>query len=101
MTAIVTGASLGLNDSSLKVLGQDGQVGNAGLGNDISVVRTYNSQGVLDGDNNDNWRIGLYKRVYNLTGTVNTAGSTITRVDGDGSELVYRYDTNLNKYVNT
>ena len=130
MTAIVTGASLGLNNSSLKVLGQDGEVGTpalgasgeqvyvnsttgnlvvqrkdeilVGLGNDISVVRTYNSQGLLDGDNNDNWRIGLYKRVYNLTGTaVNTAGSTITRVDGDGSELVYRYDTTLGKYTNT
>src|ERR1051325_4475205 len=92
MTAIVTGASLGLNNSSLKVLGQDGEFGTpalgasgehvyvnsttgtlvvqrkdeilVGLGNDISVVRTYNSQGLLDGDNNDNWRIGLHKRVY-------------------------------------
>ena len=72
-----------------------------GQGPDTGVLRTYNSQGGWDGDNGDQWRIGLYKKVYLLTGTVNTAGSTITRVDQDGVELLYTYNTTLSKYVNT
>jgi len=70
-----------------------------GRGPDLSLLRTYNSQGLLDGDNGDNWRMGVYRKVYNLTGTVNTAGSTVTRVAEDGSESVYTYDTTLSKYV--
>jgi hypothetical protein len=125
MAAIVAGASLGLTNTSLAVLGPQGQVGSAthgasgervyvnsttgnlviqrrdelvvGVGNDTSLVRTYNSQGRFDDDNGDNWRIGIYKRVTNLTGTVNTANSTITRVDGDGAESLYTYNTTLGK----
>jgi len=108
MAAIVSGNSLGLLNSSLYVLGSQGALGQAtqgrggeqvyvngrhrqpghpeprrvlvGRGPDLSLLRTYNSQGLLDGDNGDNWRMGVYRKVYNLTGTVNTAGSTVTRV---------------------
>src|SRR5262245_23695728 len=128
MAAIVAGASLGLTNSSLALLGGQGQVGSAthgasgervyvnsttgnlviqrrdelvvGVGNDVAVVRTYNSQGRFDDDNGDNWRIGIYKRVT-VTGTPNAANSTVTRVDGDGAESVYTYNTTLGKYVNT
>ena len=117
MTTVVAGNGLGLFNSSLGVLGSQGGVGadtlgkggdrvyvNAATGNlviqrqdevlfgqgpDTGILRTYNSQGGWDGDNADQWRIGLYKKVYLLTGTVNTAGSTVTRVDQDGAELVY------------
>src|SRR5258705_6847903 len=127
MTAIVSGNSLGLLNTSLHVLGGQGAVGQAahgraaerayvnaatgnlvlqntdevllGRGPDVNVLRTYNSQGVLNDDNGDNWRLGVYRKVYNLTGTVNTAGSTVTRVAEDGSESVYAYDTALGKYV--
>lgn len=34
-----------------------------------------------------------------LTGTVNTAGSTVTRVADDGSVVTYAYNTTLGKYV--
>jgi len=114
MAAVVAGNSLGLSNTSLYVLGSQGALGQAtqgrageqvfvngatgnlviqnrdeiliGRGPDIGILRTYNSQGLLDGDNNDNWRIGVYRKVYNLSGTVNTAGSKVTRVAEDGSE---------------
>src|SRR5215467_14113936 len=127
MATVVSSSSLGVLNSSLYVLGSQGALGqtnqgragdqvfvNSDTGNlviqnrdellvsrgpDISILRTYNSQGLLDGDNNDNWRIGVYRKVYNLTGTVNTAGSTVTRVAEDGSESVYTFDTTQGKYV--
>jgi uncharacterized protein RhaS with RHS repeats len=36
-----------------------------------------------------------------LTGTVNTAGSTIVKVFGDGAEVVYTYDTATSQYIST
>src|SRR2546427_3574379 len=129
MVAIVSGAGLGLANSSLNVLGPQGALGPAnqgragervyvnsstgnlvvqnrdevviGRGPDISLVRTYNSQGLLNDDNGDNWRLGVYRKVYNLTGTVNSAGSTVTRVAEDGSESIYTYNAALGKYVSS
>jgi YD repeat-containing protein len=133
MVAIVTGNGVGLGKSSAEVLGQGGQLGpgqlpgaagnayvNASNGNliiqrqdelligrgpDIGVYQTYNSQGTFDFDNNDNWQVSLYRQLSNRTGTVNTAGSTITRTAADGTALVYTYDSTagsstLGKYVN-
>ncbi|SMC18258.1 YD repeat-containing protein [Andreprevotia lacus DSM 23236] len=129
MVAIVGGNGLGLSGSSREVLGSQGVVGNAKTGNGNEAVyvnagtgnlvlqqhdtlllggglqpdllRTYNSNGTWDGDNNDQWRIGFYKRIYGLTGTLNTAGSTIKRVDGDEFEATYTYDTTRGEYVST
>src|SRR5438552_3369500 len=120
MAAIVSANSLGLSTSSLAVLGPSGLLGQAaqgrgnerayvnaatgnlvvqnqdevvlGRGPDLRLVRTYNSQGLLTDDNGDNWRLGVYRRVYNLTGAANTAGSKVTRVAEDGSESVYGFD---------
>ncbi|MES1192309.1 MAG: RHS repeat domain-containing protein, partial [Steroidobacter sp.] len=119
----------GLFDSSAAKLGKNGVSGNSNLGQgneqvyvntatgnlviqhqddflsaigaDLNIIRTYNSQGKLDDDNGDNWKIGLYRRVYNLAGTVNTAGSTITKVFGDGAEVVYTYDQTRGVYVSS
>lgn len=127
MVGIVAGNSLGLSSTSLGVLnagahdasaaqgrGKDLAYVNAatgnlviqrsddlimGVGNDTGVLRTYNSQGLLDDDNADNWRIGFYRSIKNLVGTVNTAGSSIVRVDADGSEALYRYDSLKQAYV--
>lgn len=129
MASVIAGESLGVLNSSLLVLGQRGQLGGAshgaagervyvnaatgnlvlqrqddllvGAGIDLSALRTYNSQGLLDDDNGDNWRLGLYRRVYGVAGGsgVNTADSTVRRVDADGSEAVYTYDVASAKYL--
>lgn len=129
MVAAVSGAGLGLFGSAVSALGGAGVGGNAGLGRgsdrvfvntatgnlvvqsqdevlsalglDLSLIRTYNSQGLLDDDNGDNWRLGVHQRVFGLTGTVNTAGSTIKKSFGDGREVLYTYDATRSAYVST
>lgn len=129
MTAIISNNNLGVVSSSrdntgVLSVGGAGRPGNSGenmyvniatgnlivqrqdeilkaRGMDVDALLTYNSLGVLDGDNNDNWRIGFYRQIKSLTGTVNTAGSTVTRVDADGAELIYVYDSATTRYVST
>jgi YD repeat-containing protein len=70
-----------------------------GTGIDVFSVRTYNSQGSFDGDgNDDNWRLGFFRSIDSLTGTLNSIGSAITRTDADGARAIYRY--NGTSYVN-
>ncbi|QJD99468.1 LysM peptidoglycan-binding domain-containing protein [Massilia forsythiae] len=129
MVAIVGGNGLGLLNSSAALLGQRGLAGNAlqgqngesvyvnastgnlviqhqddflaSVGIDIAVGRTYNSQGKLDDDNGDNWKLGLSRQVTGLTGTANAAGSTVERVDGDGTRYKFTYDSSRSMYVST
>jgi YD repeat-containing protein len=128
MASIISGVGIGLYNSSLSLLGnasgnallgQNGdrvyvnsQNGNlvlqqqdeflSSLGLDLSLTRTYNSLGVFDdGDNQDNWRIGLARRVSNLTGSANTAGSTVQKTFGDGFVGTYSYDASQGIYVST
>jgi YD repeat-containing protein len=70
-------------------------------GLDLALARTYNSQGLVDGDNDDNWRMGAYRSVHGLTGTVNTAGSKVFKTFGDGADVEYTYDDVLGKYRST
>ena len=127
MVAIVSGNSLGLSLTSLGTLGQRGVLGTAGQGRngeqayvniangnlilqdfddklvargaDIGVVRTYNSQGLLNDDNGDNWIVGAYGQQVRLTGTVATAGSTLVRIDRDGASATYTWSVAKNAYV--
>lgn len=127
MVAIVSGNSLGLNLTSMATLGRDGVTGGAGAGRngqlayvnvangnlvlqnqddylasrglDAVAVRTYNSQGLLNDDNGDNWSSGAWLQPLILAGTLGAAGSTIQRTDGDGSVSTYTYDTGRNLYV--
>lgn len=106
MVAIVSGNALGLSLGSLSNLGQTGLFGSAGSernggavyvnaatgnlvvqnqddrlvgrGLTMTSVRTYNSQGLLTDDNGDNWSLGFFSNQLKLTGTRNTAGSTLT-----------------------
>jgi len=126
MVAIISGNSLGLSLSSFatkqnamagcSALGRHGEQiyvnsanGNLVLqhnddrlkstGIDVFAIRTYNSQGMFDGDgNDDNWRLGFFRSVDSLTGALNTTGSTITRTDADGARAIYRY--NGSTYIN-
>lgn len=125
MAVVITGDGLGLYNSSLNNLGNrsDAAIGrqgdevyvNAATGNlvvrqrdeflkstgpDLSLLRTYNSQGVLDGDNNDNWRLNVYQKLE-FSGAANTAGSTITKTYGDGSQSVFTFDAVLGYYVSS
>ncbi|MBI2308441.1 MAG: LysM peptidoglycan-binding domain-containing protein [Rhodocyclales bacterium] len=128
MVSIVTNGGLGYTGSSKDLLGAGGQLGAAGLGQaggqvtvnaktgnlivqqadefivglglDIGVVRTYNSQAAFDFDNNDGWQVSLYRKVGNLTGLVGTAGSAVTLYEADGRQLVYAYDVTESAYVN-
>ncbi|QSI29786.1 hypothetical protein GNX71_09405 [Variovorax sp. RKNM96] len=129
MVAIVSGNSLGLSLSSLTTLGQRGLVGSAGQGRngelayvnaatgnlvlqnrdelllgrgpDVLSARTYNSQGLLDDDNADNWRVGAFGQKVVLTGSVATVGSTLTRTDRDGAQAVYTWDAATSRYVSS
>ena len=46
---------------------------------DAGLLRTYNSQGTTDGDNDDNWRIGFYRKLSDLHGELNQVNSSLTR----------------------
>jgi len=124
MVAIVSGNSLGLNLTSLGALGERGAVGNANLGRSseqiyvnlsngnlvfrnlddqlagvgslFGSVRTYNSQGNLG--HADAWSIGAALKKVRLVGQLNQTGSTMIRVDDDGSEQVFYYNASIGSY---
>jgi hypothetical protein len=111
MVAIVGGNSLGLNLSSLANLGPlqtgglatqgrqsdktfvNAATGNliiqaadtrlVGVGLDTTALRTYNSQGAFDFDNNDRWQGAIYKSI--VAGPI----GTLLRTDSDGSSSTY------------
>lgn len=128
MVAIFTGLGAGLVRGSGNVLGGAGQLGsgllgrggegvsvNAATGNlvvsrqdefligqgpDIGISRTYNSLADAgDADNADNWQQSTTRQVFGLTGTANTAGSTVSRLGADGSVIVYSWDAGRSAYV--
>ncbi|HEY5801886.1 MAG TPA: RHS repeat domain-containing protein, partial [Burkholderiaceae bacterium] len=70
-----------------------------GPGHDLEALRTYNSQGTVDGDNDDGTRTGLAGWLKSRTGAVNTAGSSVVLVKADGAEEIYTYSGG--KYVSS
>ncbi|WP_332819384.1 AHH domain-containing protein [Sphingopyxis sp.] len=73
-----------------------------GRGPDAAIQRTYNSLAeVSDCDNGDQWQFSTTRRVFGLTGTLNTAGSTIRRQGGDGSVVTYSWNAAQSAYVAT
>lgn len=86
-------------NGNLVVQSDDGVVFLPGI--DLPLTRTYNSQGLLDDDNGDNWKLSPVQRLYGPTGTTNTAGSSIIKVFGDGHEVRYTYDVARAAYVST
>jgi Domain of unknown function (DUF6531) len=116
VVALVSRNSLGVSLSSLATLGGRGVFGSAahgranenafvnlangnlvlqgrdenlvGRGLQATAVRTYNSQGLLNDDNGDNWS---FAQQVQVSGTLNTVGSTITRTDRDGAQAIYTW----------
>jgi len=128
MVAIFTGVGAGFARSSANLLGGAGQLGSSllgrggesvsvnaatgnllithqdefliGLGPDVAISRTYNSLGdAADGDNNDNWQQSTTRRVFGLTGTLNAAGSKVSRLGADGAVILYSWDAARGAYV--
>lgn len=127
MVAIVTGNGLGLERGSGLVLGSRGQLGGSDvgrLGSKVTVnaatgnlalqdqdeflmgqgvasilTRSYNSLGLMNDDNGDNWRISAQRSVVLTSGTVNGANSTVKRIDWDGSDVTYTWDSSRSAYV--
>jgi YD repeat-containing protein len=113
MVAIVTGNSLGLANSSSAVLGQGGIAGNAvtgnngesvfvnvsngnlvlqdqddylvGIGFDLALTRTYNSQGLLDGGEGVGWTVGPTQHLSAEDGPLSNQSMTVTRTGDDGA----------------
>src|SRR4029077_21037595 len=75
---------------------QDDRLISSGL--DAVALRTYNSQGLFDDDNADNWTDGIFKQHNNLqwTGSLGASGSSVTREDKDGAAALYSYFSTLN-----
>lgn len=126
MVGIVAGTGLGLVRSSGSLLGSAGILGqsalgrggdnvylNAGTGNlliqntdevllgvgaDDRLTRTYNSLGAFGGPfgAGQGWAESASRKVGAVTGAVNTAGSSVTFTDWDGSDLVFTYDASAN-----
>jgi YD repeat-containing protein len=130
MVAIFSGSGAGFERGSGNVLGGMGLVGsgmlgrnggqqlsvNAATGNlmigrqdeflvgrgpDVGISRTYNSLGNSSDENGDNWRQSTDRRISGLTGTANTAGSTVLRESGDGSIITYSWNAGAVAYVAT
>ena len=93
------GAFVNAATGNLVLQGRDDLLAARGL--DVASTRTYNSQGLLDDDNGDNWSLGLSQRAVRLAGPRNTAGSTVTRVGRDGAEGTYAWDESRARYVGT
>jgi len=129
MVALVGGNSLGLSLTSLATLGQRGYWGQAlqgrngeaayvnvangnvilqdrddqlvGRGVGFASVRTYNSEGDFPPNNPDHWLLGASPRTAKRSGTLNAAGSYVTRSDQDGATSVYAFDAGRGLYVST
>src|SRR4051812_12036822 len=128
MVAVVSGNSLGLVLTSKGVLGDAGVSGdpttgrggeqvyvNAATGNlvmqqrqdelvgpglDVDSVLTYNSQGLSNDDNADNFSMAMYSpRQLTTTGTVNTVGSTLALIEFDGAQAIYTWDATNQRYM--
>ncbi|WP_309622784.1 hypothetical protein, partial [Novosphingobium sp.] len=77
----------------------------AGLGIGAAFTSSYNSLGAasgnytnLDGSQDaDGWLLDTQRKIV-LTGTGNTAGSTATLTDWDGTQVVFTYNTSTGRY---
>jgi YD repeat-containing protein len=96
-----TGEQVYVNTSTGNLVLQDDDQLLSAVGLDVAIVRTYNSQGTFNGGVGPNWRLGVEESLSGLTGTVNTAGSTITKTFGDGATVTYTYNSTSGLYTSS
>ncbi|WND81030.1 hypothetical protein [Lysobacter capsici] len=129
MTTLISGSSLGVFNSSFtqvgRGLGSDtrtasgrhGQYVNVATGNLIvqgqdeqlfgngflaSQMRTYNSRGFFGEFGSDGWNGGFETRAgLRLLNVLNTRGSQVQQLLGDGSMVYYDYDEASGDYIST
>lgn len=128
MVAIFSGNGLGFQRSTVSTLGARGLLGDAtvgrggdqifvnaatgnlvvnrkdefliGRGPDALYSQTYNSSSGSS-DPALAWAQGIHRVLHSITGTINAAGSTISRRDGDGHSSVYTFNSAKGAYVTT
>ncbi len=125
MVAFITGTAYGFDRSSAASLGSRGQIGQAGFGSrgdrvyvnaTIGNLIVQSRDEFIAGRGPDNvleltynsaitdvgrWRSSVRSVIFGLTGTVNTAGSTIMRGGGEESAFRFTYDAARGAYVTT
>jgi YD repeat-containing protein len=127
MVAIVAGNGLGIFNASNNVLGSLGVLGDgllgqtggqsyvnaatgnlvlqfadeglAGQGTDLAALRTYNSLGTMSDGLGSGWTQDGERSVAFGSGTLNAAGSTVTRTDGDGHVTAFTWNASLGMYA--
>jgi trimeric autotransporter adhesin len=73
-----------------------------GIGPDDIISRGYNSQSQNQGyDSAHSWQFSDSRAIVNLQGTINHAGSSVTRIDADGANTTYNYDGGSGTYICT
>ncbi len=93
-------SSLYVNASTGNLILQNLDEKISGMGADLQYLRTYNSQGQLNGQNQGNWR-HVGERNLIISGTLGESGSEITRIAADGSLTAYSFDEANNSYVSS
>ena len=99
------GEHISVNAANGNLVVQDRDEYLVGSGPDVDLLRTYNSQrsvadwNAWDGDNDDNWRIGYYRRIWKQAGSINVDGSTVLRTNADGHDTLYTYSAAAGCYL--
>ncbi|WP_133166876.1 DUF6531 domain-containing protein, partial [Solimicrobium silvestre] len=86
-----------VNAATGNLVVQNNDVNLTGVGSDLTVTQTYNSDGSQLGA--QGWLIGTGKQITLTSGTLDQAGSTIVHTLQDGSMVVYQYNAAQGDYV--
>lgn len=83
--------SLNISNGNLVIQSRDEWL--LGAGNDIQALRTYNSLGLFDDENQDNFRFGHHRYLKNFNSEI------ITLVEADGHESTFAWNENEQLYT--
>jgi YD repeat-containing protein len=72
----------------------------SGRGIDLTHRRTYNAQAPWNDGNGDGWHFDA-EAYLTVQGTLNSPGSSVTRVGGDGRQRAHRWDATRSRYLSS